>query len=74
MNIQHHYMFEVLADHYFNFLKPAEGFYSNTRLLHKAKKVLYYVLTRGSELLMNTIRSGDILTVYAKKIRHSAKQ
>ncbi|MCI0707111.1 MAG: class I SAM-dependent methyltransferase [Ignavibacteriae bacterium] len=67
VTIRHHYMFEVLAEHYFRFALPPSERDSVNLFIKKAKKILYLLLTRGSEAIMNTLRSGDLLTVYARK-------
>ncbi|MGB2869706.1 MAG: methyltransferase domain-containing protein [Bacteroidota bacterium] len=62
VKIQHQYMFEVLAEQYFKFLTlPGTG-YGN-----KLKKVVYVLLNKLSQAVFNTLKSGDIITVYAKK-------
>jgi hypothetical protein len=34
---------------------------------NKIRKVLFSLMARGSELIFNALRSGDLLTVYARK-------
>jgi len=67
LNVQHQYMFEVLADHYFRFLTPSQGdgFVSDT--LNKFRKLFYLVLALSTQAMFRAIRSGDLLTVYARK-------
>jgi 2-polyprenyl-3-methyl-5-hydroxy-6-metoxy-1,4-benzoquinol methylase len=67
VSIQHHYMFEVLADHYFNFLTPSTASGFLTPLLNKVRKLLYLVLTLLSQAFFRVFHSGDLLTVYARK-------
>lgn len=64
VRIHHHYMFEVLADHYAPFLKPSTG---TSGFSNKMKKMLYLVLASASQALFNAIGSGDLVTVYARK-------
>lgn len=66
VKLQHHYMFEVLAEHYFKFLtynKPQ----SSNAILKKMKKLPYVSLALASQKVFNLLQSGDLLTVYARK-------
>ena len=63
--MEHHYMFEVLADVYFQFLKLSDSTSTAARMTNKLKKVICFVLRVASESLFNTLQSGDLLTVYA---------
>ncbi len=67
LNVQHQYMFEVLADHYFRFLTPSpgDGFVSDA--LNKFRKLFYLVLALSTQAVFRAVRSGDLLTVYARK-------
>jgi 2-polyprenyl-3-methyl-5-hydroxy-6-metoxy-1,4-benzoquinol methylase len=67
VRIEHQYMFEVLADHYFRFLMPSQApsFFSDS--LNKFKKLLYFVLAVSTQAVFRAFRSGDLLTVYARK-------
>lgn len=64
VRIEHHYMFEVLADHYASFLKPSAG---APAISNKIRKMLYLILASTSQAMFNTMRSGDLVTVYARK-------
>jgi len=67
VGIQHQYMFEVLADHYFRFLIPSPGSGFLGTSLNKVKKLLYLVLALSSQAFFRVLRKGDLLTVYARK-------
>lgn len=62
--IEHHYMFEVLADHYATFLRPTSD---NSKVANRIKKLLYLLLASVSQTLFNAVGSGDLVTVYARK-------
>lgn len=64
VKIEHHYMLEVLADHYASFLKPSAG---GSGISNKIKKMLYLIFASTSQAVFNTMRSGDLVTVYARK-------
>ena len=64
VKIEHHYMFEVLADHFASFLKPSTGV---SGISNKMKKLLYLILASASQSLFNAMKSGDLVTVYARK-------
>lgn len=67
VSIRHQYMFEALADHYLRFLAPSPGSNFAGTSLNKVKKLLYLVLACASQAFFRLIRSGDLLTVYARK-------
>lgn len=64
VRFEHHYMFEVLADHYASFLKPSTG---ASGAATRMKKLLYLVFASASQTLFNAMKSGDLVTVYARK-------
>jgi 2-polyprenyl-3-methyl-5-hydroxy-6-metoxy-1,4-benzoquinol methylase len=67
VSIRHQYMFEVVADQYFKFLIPSPASNGLSAALNKVKKLLYLVLAVSSQAFFRVLRSGDLLTVYAKK-------
>jgi 2-polyprenyl-3-methyl-5-hydroxy-6-metoxy-1,4-benzoquinol methylase/predicted RNA-binding Zn-ribbon protein involved in translation (DUF1610 family) len=67
VSIQHQYMFEVLADHYFRFLTPSAAAGSLAASLNKVRKLLYLALALPSQAFFRVFHSGDLLTVYARK-------
>jgi len=67
LKIQHHYMFEVLAERSFRFLAPAHSPGGLTVPTNKFRKLSYVILALASQFVFNTLKSGDLLTVYARK-------
>lgn len=67
VKILHQYMFEVLADEYLRLLLPARSSGGIDSLIDKMRKLVYTVLASGTQAVFNTIGSGDLLTVYARK-------
>lgn len=67
VSIQHQHMFEILANHYFRFLIPSPASTVLGASLNKVKKLLYLVLALSSQVFFRLLRSGDLLTVYARK-------
>ncbi|GEM_PF-2559244 len=65
VKMQHHYMFEVLADHWFPFLKLDNR--PTNALSNKVKKLIYSSLALFTQKLFGILKSGDLLTVYARK-------
>lgn len=65
IKIQHHYMFEVFADEYFPSFSSSSM--QGSSIVNKGKKVLYVVLAHLTQAIFNSLRSGDLLTVYARK-------
>jgi 2-polyprenyl-3-methyl-5-hydroxy-6-metoxy-1,4-benzoquinol methylase len=65
VRLQHHYMFEVLADHWFAFLKSSKS--PSYPFLNKAQKLIYSLLAHFTQRLFGIVGSGDLLTVYARK-------
>ncbi len=67
VSMQHHYMYEVLADVFFN-LSTSSGKNSfSSKMLNKINKSIFLFLTWILGFIFNTLRSGDLLTVYARK-------
>jgi 2-polyprenyl-3-methyl-5-hydroxy-6-metoxy-1,4-benzoquinol methylase len=67
VHLQHHYMFEVLADHLIPFPRLEKGNSLLSGAANKAKKLVYYVLAVSAQTLFNALHSGDLVTVYARK-------
>jgi len=67
VNLQHQYMFEVLADVYLPFLTPKGSSNAPANTLNKINKVLYLAFTLATQGIFNALHSGDLVTVYAKK-------
>jgi 2-polyprenyl-3-methyl-5-hydroxy-6-metoxy-1,4-benzoquinol methylase len=68
LTLEHHYMFEVLVDAVAGIRRTPDRKTAASFPVTKAKKVMYIALARGLELIFNTIRSGDLLTLYARKL------
>jgi len=68
VKLRHHYMFEVLADHYFRFLNSSNSTNPVRNSIGKVKKLVYILLAQSTQFLFNRLRSGDLLTVYARKL------
>ena len=61
-------MFEILADHVLPFLSLGKEESPLGSAANKVKKVIYYGLAVTTKKLFNALHSGDIITVYARKI------
>jgi 2-polyprenyl-3-methyl-5-hydroxy-6-metoxy-1,4-benzoquinol methylase len=67
ISMRHHYMFEVLFDSAGGWLHLSKKNTTLAAISNKIRKVLFSLMARGSELIFNALRSGDLLTVYARK-------
>lgn len=67
ISIKHHYMFEVLFDSLGSWMHLSKKETALGAISNKLQKILFMLMARGSELIFNTLRSGDLLTVYARK-------
>jgi 2-polyprenyl-3-methyl-5-hydroxy-6-metoxy-1,4-benzoquinol methylase len=67
ISISHHYMFEVLADAHREVWRKSDKSTPGALLANKARKVMYSALAQGMGLVLNAFKSGDLVTVYARK-------
>ncbi len=67
ISIKHHYMFEVLFDTMGNRFQLPRKNTPTATISNKLRKGIFTLFARGSELIFNGLRSGDLVTVYARK-------
>jgi SAM-dependent methyltransferase len=61
--IEHHAMFEVLADVWLPWISRP----SSSTIVLKVQKLAYLVLSSAYQAVLNAFGSGDLLTLYARK-------
>jgi ubiquinone/menaquinone biosynthesis C-methylase UbiE len=67
ISIQHHYMYEVLADAFLKLnTNPRKNSFLS-KMSNKINKGIFLLLTWILGFIFNSLRSGDLLTVYARK-------
>ncbi len=67
VSVKHTYMFEVLEENYFPFLSLSPSKNLMLRLSNKSKKIACVAVSKATQLVFETLKSGDIITVIARK-------